>query len=98
MLPMPNAAHAGGVHRLITVDRVFIDSSFENSATLVTIERQMRQAFDLFGRSESMQATRDVSPNGQPSPLLDPKASPLPEYVYRIGILIAVILLLWTIA
>jgi hypothetical protein len=44
-----------------------------------------------------MQATRDVILNAQPSPL-DPKASPLPEYVYRVGILIAVILLLWTVA
>ena len=44
-----------------------------------------------------MQATRDVILNAQPSPSLDPKASPLPEYVYRLGILIAVILLLWTI-
>jgi hypothetical protein len=57
----------------------------------------MRQAFDLFGRSESMQAP-DLIQNAQPSRSLDPKASPLPEYVYRVGILIAVILLLWTVA
>lgn len=45
-----------------------------------------------------MQATRDLIQNAQPSPAPEPKASPLPEYVYRIGILIAVILLLWTVA
>jgi hypothetical protein len=40
-----------------------------------------------------MQATRDVTQSS-----LDPKASRLPEYVYRVGILVAVILLLWTVA
>jgi hypothetical protein len=45
-----------------------------------------------------MQATRDVTRNAQPSPYLDPKASRLPEYVYRAAILLAVILLLWTVA
>ena len=45
-----------------------------------------------------MQATRDVTPNAQPLPSLDPKASRLPEYVYRAAILVAVILLLWTVA
>jgi hypothetical protein len=38
-----------------------------------------------------MQATRDTQN------ALDPKANRLPEYVYRVGILVAVILLLWTI-
>ena len=32
------------------------------------------------------------------SPELDPKASKLPEYAYRIAILVAVILVLWTVA
>lgn len=45
-----------------------------------------------------MQATRDVIQNAQPSPSLDPKASRLPEYVYQAAILLAVILLLWTVA
>jgi hypothetical protein len=45
-----------------------------------------------------MQATRDVNQNAHPSPFLDPKTSKLPEYVYRAAILVAVILLLWTIA
>lgn len=45
-----------------------------------------------------MQATREVSQNARPSPFFDPKASKLPEYVYRAAILAAVILLLWTIA
>jgi hypothetical protein len=84
------------VHRLITVDLLFTDSSFKYFATVATIGRHIRQAFDLLGRSESMQATPDVVPNSQPSPSPDPKASRLPECVYRVGILIAVILLLWT--
>jgi hypothetical protein len=29
---------------------------------------------------------------------LDSKASKLPEYVYRVGILVAIILVLWTMA
>jgi hypothetical protein len=45
-----------------------------------------------------MQATRDVTRNAQPSPHLDPRASRLPEYIYRAAILVAVILLLWTVA
>ena len=45
-----------------------------------------------------MQATRELNQNGQPSPSLDPRASKLPEYVYRAAILATVILLLWTIA
>jgi hypothetical protein len=45
-----------------------------------------------------MQATRDVTQNDRPSPFLDPKASKLPEYVYRAAILVAVVLLLWTLA
>jgi hypothetical protein len=44
-----------------------------------------------------MQATREVNQNAQPSPYLDPRASKLPEYVYRAAILLAVILLLWTV-
>jgi hypothetical protein len=39
-----------------------------------------------------MQATRGATENS-----LDPKASRMPEYVYRVGILVAVILLLWTV-
>jgi hypothetical protein len=45
-----------------------------------------------------MQATRDVTRNAQPFPYLDPKASRLPEYVYRAAILLAVVILLWTVA
>ena len=45
-----------------------------------------------------MQATREVNQNAQPSPFLDPLASKLPEYVYRVAILVAVVLLLWTVA
>jgi hypothetical protein len=45
-----------------------------------------------------MQATRDVTPNGHPSPLFDPKGSKLREYVYQAAILVAVILLVWTAA
>jgi hypothetical protein len=45
-----------------------------------------------------MQATRDPSGTPRPSPNLDPKASRLQEYVYRAAILVAVILLLWTVA
>jgi hypothetical protein len=45
-----------------------------------------------------MQATRDAARSARPSPFLDPKASRLPEYVYRGAILVAVILLLWTLA
>jgi hypothetical protein len=44
-----------------------------------------------------MQATQDVTRNAQPSPHLDPKASRLPEYVYRAAILVAVVILLWTV-
>ncbi len=43
-----------------------------------------------------MPATRDLNQNAQRSPFFDPKASKLPEYVYRAAILVAVILLLWT--
>lgn len=45
-----------------------------------------------------MQATRDASRNAKPSVAFDPKASRLPEYVYRAAILLTVILLLWTAA
>ena len=45
-----------------------------------------------------MQATRDTTGSTQPSPNLDPRASRLPEYVYRAAILVAVVLLLWTVA
>ena len=45
-----------------------------------------------------MQATRDASQNGQPSPFFDPKGSKLREYAYQAAILVAVILLLWTAA
>lgn len=45
-----------------------------------------------------MQAKRDATRNAQPSPQLDAKATRLPEYVYRAAILMAVILLLWTVA
>jgi hypothetical protein len=45
-----------------------------------------------------MQATRDVTPNAPPSLYLDAKASNLQEYVYRAAILVAVVLLLWTVA
>jgi hypothetical protein len=44
-----------------------------------------------------MQATQDVTRNAQPSPQLYPKASRLPEYVYRAAILLAVVILLWTV-
>jgi hypothetical protein len=44
-----------------------------------------------------MQAPRALNRNAQLSPL-DPRASRLPEYVYRAAILMAVILLLWTVA
>jgi hypothetical protein len=44
-----------------------------------------------------MQAPRELNRNAPPSPL-DPRASKLPEYVYRAAILVAVILLLWTVA
>ncbi|MDQ1452828.1 MAG: hypothetical protein QOJ51_6454 [Acidobacteriaceae bacterium] len=43
-----------------------------------------------------MQATREMNQNAQRSPFFDPKASKLPEYIYRAAILLAVILLLWT--
>jgi hypothetical protein len=43
-----------------------------------------------------MQAMREMNRNAQRSPFFDPKASKLPEYVYRAAILVAVILLLWT--
>jgi hypothetical protein len=45
-----------------------------------------------------MQATQDVTQNAQPSPDLDTRASSLPEYVYRAAILVAVVILLWTVA
>jgi hypothetical protein len=45
-----------------------------------------------------MQAPREITGNAGPSLYLDPKASRLPEYVYRAAILVAVILLLWTLA
>ena len=45
-----------------------------------------------------MQATRELNRNAQPSSPLDPRASKLPEYVYRAAILVAVIPLLWTVA
>jgi hypothetical protein len=44
-----------------------------------------------------MQAPRELNQNARLSPL-DPRASKLPEYVYRAAILVAVILLLWTVA
>jgi hypothetical protein len=44
-----------------------------------------------------MQAS-DVNHNVRPSSQLDPKASKLPEYIYRAAILVAVVLLLWTVA
>jgi hypothetical protein len=40
-----------------------------------------------------MQAPRDVILKSH-----DPKASRLPEYAYRVAILLAVILVLWTVA
>jgi hypothetical protein len=45
-----------------------------------------------------MQVKREVNRNAQPSFPLDPKASKVPEYVYRAAILVAVVLLLWTVA
>jgi hypothetical protein len=45
-----------------------------------------------------MQATRNVIGNARPSAGLDPRASVVPEYVYRVAILVAVVLLLWTVA
>ena len=45
-----------------------------------------------------MQATRELNRNAQPCSPLDPRASKVPEYVYRAAILAAVILLLWTAA
>ena len=45
-----------------------------------------------------MQATRDAIGRPQPSPNLDPRASRQQEYMYRAAILVAVILLLWTVA
>ncbi|MFL6427605.1 MAG: hypothetical protein ACJ71S_05125 [Acidobacteriaceae bacterium] len=44
-----------------------------------------------------MQA-REVMQNARPAFPLDARASKLPEYVYRAAILVAVVLLLWTIA
>jgi hypothetical protein len=44
-----------------------------------------------------MQATRDVTPNAQPSPFFD-QANKLREYAYQAAILVAVVLLLWTAA
>ena len=45
-----------------------------------------------------MQAMREVNPNARPSTPLDPRASKLPEYIYRAAILAAVVLLIWTVA
>lgn len=45
-----------------------------------------------------MQATRDMTQSSQPSYPSDLKANRMPEYVYRVAILVAVILLLWTVA
>jgi hypothetical protein len=45
-----------------------------------------------------MQATRNVIGNTRPSTDLDPRATVVPEYVYRVAILVAVLLLLWTVA
>lgn len=44
-----------------------------------------------------MQARRDVIGNAQPSFGLDSMTSKVPEYVYRAAILVAVVLLLWTV-
>ena len=43
-----------------------------------------------------MQATRDATQNARLS--LDPKASRLPEYVYQVAILLAALLVIWTVA
>jgi hypothetical protein len=45
-----------------------------------------------------MQAPREVIGIPRPARHLDPKASRVPEYVYRAAILMAVVLLLWTLA
>jgi hypothetical protein len=45
-----------------------------------------------------MQATRNVIGNAQTSSGLDPVTTKVPEYIYRIAILVAVVLLLWTAA
>jgi hypothetical protein len=45
-----------------------------------------------------MQATRDVTPNAQRSPFFDSRGSKLREYAYQAAILVAVVLLLWTVA
>ena len=45
-----------------------------------------------------MQATRNVIGGAQPTTGLDPRATLVPEYVYRVAILVAVVLLLWTAA
>ena len=64
------------------------------------MKRLMRQAIASPGlpypKERPMQATREMNRNAQRSPFFDPKASKLPEYVYRAAILAAVILLLWT--
>ena len=49
-------------------------------------------------KERAMQAPREVIGNPRPSRHLDPKASRVPEYVYRAAILVAVVLLLWTLA
>ena len=58
----------------------------------------MGKQLTLPPRSEPMQVKREVNRNAQPSFPLDPKASKVPEYVYRAAILVAVVLLLWTVA
>jgi hypothetical protein len=60
------------------------------------MKRLKRQAIALPQGEALMQATREVNQNARRSPFFDPKASKLPEYVYRAAILAAVILLLWT--
>ena len=45
-----------------------------------------------------MQAPREVIGIPRPARHLDPKASRVPEYVYRAAILMAVVLLLWSLA
>jgi hypothetical protein len=81
--------------------QLFTDPSFDLLRHLVTMKRHMRQAIALpaIGLPEGsgpMQAMREMNRNAQRSPFFDPKASKLPEYVYRAAILVAVILLLWT--
>ena len=45
-----------------------------------------------------MQATRDVLNEDEPSPYLEQRSSRAPEYVYQAAILVAVLLVLWTVA